>query len=179
MNFSFGLSIGCQKVLMHPNLHCKKHWLVQETNGFYKGSKFASSLVYRVVVKTSGRTSEPNSKWSIPRGIPSFIKFLNEFKTTLILVFMNNGIYFTETSQLQITGGFPSFINLLNEFKYTGWVKKKKKTAIIGWELNFKNNTILKKCPFLSRSWIYLYNGERMGMIEKRLSRDMLINRMA
>ena len=48
--FSFGLSIGCQKVLMHPNLHCKKHWLVlkralQETNGFYIGSKFASSLV--------------------------------------------------------------------------------------------------------------------------------------
>ena len=35
---------------MHPNLHCKKHWLVlkrafQETNGFYIGSKFASSLV--------------------------------------------------------------------------------------------------------------------------------------
>ena len=38
------------KVLMHPNLHCKKHWLVlkralQETNGFDIGSKFASSLV--------------------------------------------------------------------------------------------------------------------------------------
>ena len=25
MNLSFGLSTGCQKVLMHPNLHCKKH----------------------------------------------------------------------------------------------------------------------------------------------------------
>ena len=25
MNLPFGLSIGCQKVLMHPNLHCKKH----------------------------------------------------------------------------------------------------------------------------------------------------------
>ena len=39
-----------QKVLMHPNLHCKKHWLVlkralQEMNGFDIGSKFASSLV--------------------------------------------------------------------------------------------------------------------------------------
>ena len=50
MNLSFGLSTGCQKVLMHPNLHCKKHWLVlkralKETNGFDIGSKFASSLV--------------------------------------------------------------------------------------------------------------------------------------
>ena len=50
MNLSFGLSIGCQKVLMHPNLYCKKHWLVlkralQKTNGLDIGSKFASSLV--------------------------------------------------------------------------------------------------------------------------------------
>ena len=43
--------------------------------------------------------------------------------------------------------------------------KKKKKNAIIGWGLYFKNlREILKKlCPFLSRSWIYLYNGEIMG----------------
>ena len=38
------------KKYLHPNLHCKKHWLVlkralKETNGFDKGSKFASSLV--------------------------------------------------------------------------------------------------------------------------------------
>ena len=50
MNFSFGLPIGCQKVLMCPNLHSKKCCLVkeralQETNGLDIGCKFASSLV--------------------------------------------------------------------------------------------------------------------------------------
>ena len=50
MNFSFSLLIGCQKVLMHANLHGKKYWLVliralYETNGLDKGRKFASYLV--------------------------------------------------------------------------------------------------------------------------------------
>ena len=50
MNLSFGLPIGCQKVLMHPNLHCKKYLMVLkrallETNGLDIGSKFASSLI--------------------------------------------------------------------------------------------------------------------------------------
>ena len=48
--FPFSLPIGCQKVLMHPNLYGKKYWLVlkrvlQEANGFVIGCKFASSLV--------------------------------------------------------------------------------------------------------------------------------------
>ena len=52
--FSFGSPIGCQKVLLHPNLHGKKYCLVlkrtlQETNGLDIGCKFASSLVYVVV----------------------------------------------------------------------------------------------------------------------------------
>ena len=48
--FPFSLPIGCQKVLMHPNLYGKKYWLVlkrvlQEANGLVIGCKFASSLV--------------------------------------------------------------------------------------------------------------------------------------
>ena len=48
--FPFSLPIGCQKVLMHPNLYGKKYWLVlkrvlQEGNGLVIGCKFASSLV--------------------------------------------------------------------------------------------------------------------------------------
>ena len=48
--FPFSLPIGCQKVLMHPNLYGKKYWLVlkrvlQEVNGLVIGCKFASSLV--------------------------------------------------------------------------------------------------------------------------------------
>ena len=34
--FSFGLPIGCQKVLMHPNLHGKKYWLVLKKGPFKK-----------------------------------------------------------------------------------------------------------------------------------------------
>ena len=50
MNFSPGLPIGCQKVLMYPNLHGKKYRLVQtralqETNGLDIACKFAPSLV--------------------------------------------------------------------------------------------------------------------------------------
>ena len=51
MNLSFGLPIGCQKVPMHPNLHCKqaliglKKRALQETNGLDIGSKFAFPLV--------------------------------------------------------------------------------------------------------------------------------------
>ena len=50
MNFSFGLPIGCQKVLMHPNLHGIKYLFVskralQETDGLDIGCKFVSSLV--------------------------------------------------------------------------------------------------------------------------------------
>ena len=46
---------------------------------------------------------------------------------------------------------------------------RKKITAIIGWGLYLKNKNNLeeKQYPFLSRSWIYLYNGERIGMIDK------------
>ena len=48
--FPFSLPIGCQKVLMHPNLYGKKYWLVlkrvlQEANGLVIGCKFASSLL--------------------------------------------------------------------------------------------------------------------------------------
>ena len=50
MNFSFSLPIGCQKVLMHPNLYGKKYWVclkraLQETNGLDIGCKSAFSLV--------------------------------------------------------------------------------------------------------------------------------------
>ena len=71
--FPFSLPIGCQKVLMHPNLYGKKYWLVlkrvlQEANDFVIGCKFASSLVLWVELETSGRTSVPNPKLSTPPG---------------------------------------------------------------------------------------------------------------
>ena len=50
MNISFSLPIGCQKVLLHPNLHGKStYWFkkgpFKKQNGLDIGCKFASSLV--------------------------------------------------------------------------------------------------------------------------------------
>ena len=78
MNFSFSLPIGCQKVLLlHPNLHGKKV-LVGLKKGPSRNKWFRHRLQnlhlpwfsYRVVVKTMGRTSVPNSSLSTPRDEP-------------------------------------------------------------------------------------------------------------
>ena len=60
--FPFSLPIGCQKVLMHPNLYGKMYWLVlkrvlQEANGLVIGCKFASSLV---LLQGGGRNFGPH-----------------------------------------------------------------------------------------------------------------------
>ena len=70
MNFSVGLPIDCQKVLMHPNLHGKNtDWF---KNGFSRNKWFRHRLQICVfswmVVETPGRTSVPNSKLSTPLG---------------------------------------------------------------------------------------------------------------
>ena len=66
---------------MHPNLHCKKHWLVlkralQETNVLDVGSKFASSLV---LLKGGGRNFGPHIRTQLkveypPPGITSILE---------------------------------------------------------------------------------------------------------
>ena len=82
--FPFSLPIGCQKVLMHPNLYGKKYWLVlkrvlQEANGLVSGLQMRLPwFCYRVVVETSGRTSVPNPKLSTP---PPPGRYIHDIRT--------------------------------------------------------------------------------------------------
>ena len=79
--FFLWFTLGCQKVLMHPNLHVKstdcfkkkKGGVLQETNGYTKVANLRLLwFSYRVVVETSSRTSVPNSKLSTTPGFHGY-----------------------------------------------------------------------------------------------------------
>ena len=58
---------GCMPIYVVKSTDWFKKRALQKTNGLeIVGRKFVSSLVYRVVVETSGHTSVPNSKLSTP-----------------------------------------------------------------------------------------------------------------
>ena len=64
--------------------------------------------------------------------------------------------------------GMSADTSLFTMVTYRASQKKKKKQSLDGGYI-FKNKKNLEKVMsiFISRSWIYLYNGGRIGMIDK------------